>query len=237
MQLTTFGNCTQITFFPRVFPVNCYLVQDDDGLTLIDTGIPSSARLIERAAESLGRPITRILLTHAHVDHVGGLDRLHASLPQAEVMISERDSRLLSGDTGLAADEPQAKIKGGIKACRTKPTRLLQEGDRIGQLQVIPCPGHTPGQIAFLDLRDGILIAGDAFQSRGGLAVSGIVRPSFPFPAWATWHKPTALRSAKALRQLRPAWLAVGHGPLLVDPLAAMDAAIAVAERNLQGWR
>lgn len=235
MRWTSFGHCIQITFFPGVFPVNCYLVKENDGITLVDAGLPSSANPIQKAAKSLGLPISRILLTHAHGDHVGALNRLHESLPTAEIMISERDSRLLSGDTSIDDSEPQTKIRGSIKPCQTKPTRFLKDGDRIGNLEVIPCPGHTPGHVAFLDVRDRTLIAGDAFQTHGGIAVSGTIRPWFPFPGLATWHKLTALNSAKHLRQLRPSRLAVGHGNVLTNPLEAMDRAIERAERNLKG--
>jgi hypothetical protein len=51
----------------------------------------------------------------------------------------------------------------------------------------------------------------------------------FPLPAMATWHKPTALESARALRALNPRALAPGHGKVVDDPGAAMDAAIARA--------
>ncbi len=235
MRLTPFDHCVQVTFFPGVFPVNCYLVQESDGLTLIDTGLSTSAGPLQRAAESLGLPIQRILLTHAHGDHTGSVDILHQALPAAEVMISARDARLLRGDTRLDSAEPQTKIKGDIHSVHTTPTGFLQAGDRVGSLEVIPCPGHTPGHVAFFDVRDGILIAGDAFQTQGGIAVAGTLRMLFPFPGLATWHKPTALESAKHLRELRPARLAVGHGSVLTNPLAAMDWAIERAERNLKG--
>ena len=75
--------------------VNCYLVVEDDGLTLVDTMLPRSTPTILAAAEQLGAPITRIALTHAHGDHIGSLDALHAALPDAEVIISTRDARLL----------------------------------------------------------------------------------------------------------------------------------------------
>jgi glyoxylase-like metal-dependent hydrolase (beta-lactamase superfamily II) len=94
---------------------------------------------------------------------------------------------------------------------------------------VVGAPGHTPGQIALLDTRDRTLIAGDAFQTRGGIAVSGTVRWQFPFPAMATWHYPTALDSARRLRALEPSRLAIGHGEVLEQPLAAIDQAIAAA--------
>jgi glyoxylase-like metal-dependent hydrolase (beta-lactamase superfamily II) len=235
MKLTHYGNLTQLTFLPGFFPVNCYFVQEEDGLTLIDAALPWSAKPILEAAQRLGKPIVRIALTHAHGDHVGALDALHAALPHAEVSISARDVRLLSGDQTLDANEPQVTIKGSKPQCQTTPSRLLSAGDKVGSLEVVACPGHTPGHIAFLDTRDKTLIAGDAFQTRTGIAVAGVVKPFFPFPAMGTWHKHTSLASAKHLLTHTPTKLAVGHGPVLRDPVSPMDKAIRVAERAFQG--
>jgi glyoxylase-like metal-dependent hydrolase (beta-lactamase superfamily II) len=218
----------------RLWAFNCYLVREDDGFTLVDTGLSGSAQAILDAAQALGAPIARIALTHAHVDHVGSLDALHERLPEAEILITARDARFLTGDHSLDPQEPQDKLRGGYPLCATQPTRAIAAGDRVGSLEVIAAPGHTPGHVAFLDRRDRTLIAGDAFQTRGGLAVSGVVQPLFPLPAMATWHKLTALRSAEALRALEPARLAVGHGPVLEAPLAAMEQALAVARRRFQ---
>lgn len=223
----------QLARFPRVFPVNCYLVREDDGLTLVDTGMPGSAAAILDAARALGMPIRRIVLTHAHNDHVGSLDALHRQLPDAEVLISGRDARFLAGDMRLDPDEPQAKLRGGYTTVATRPTRLLADGDRVGALQVIASPGHTPGHIALFDPRDGTLIAGDAFQTHPSVAVAGTPLLRFPFPALATWHRPTALASARRLGALQPTRLATGHGAVLEHPLAAMEHAIAVAARAL----
>jgi glyoxylase-like metal-dependent hydrolase (beta-lactamase superfamily II) len=222
----------QLTALPHVFPVSCYLVREDDGFTLVDTGM-WGAKAILAAAAKQGAPIRRIALTHAHMDHVGTLDALHKALPNVEVLISARDARPLAGDRSVDADEPGKKLPGGWKTCTTKPTRLLSPGDRVGSLEVVAAPGHTPGHVAFLDTRDRALIAGDAFQTRGGIAVSGIVRPLFPFPAFATWDLPSALRTATELRGLNPSLLTVGHGKALVNPASAMDRAIAAAERKV----
>jgi glyoxylase-like metal-dependent hydrolase (beta-lactamase superfamily II) len=213
----------------RLGAINCYLVREDDGLTLVDTGLPGTDSGILKAADDAGGEIRRIALTHAHGDHVGSLKALHDKLPDAEVVISERDARFLRGDMSLDPDEPQAKLKGGYPRVDVEPARLLHDGDRVGSLEVVPAPGHTPGHVAFMDTRDRTLIAGDAFQTLGGVAVAGKLRPLFPLPALATWHKPTSLETAIALRALAPARLAVGHGRVIEDPERAMDGAIADA--------
>lgn len=234
MRIQTYGQyLTQLTQFPVIFPINAYLVREDDGFTLIDTQFSNTPKILT-AAQNLGAPIKRILLTHAHSDHVGSLDALHAALPDAEVMISARDARFLTGDNSLDANEPQTKLRGGYVTVATRPTRLLSPGDRVGSLEVVASPGHTPGHVAFFDTRDRSLIAGDAFQSQGGLAVAGELRILFPVSPFATWNRPLSLRSARALRALNPSRLAVGHGPVLENPLAAMDAAIREAESHIE---
>ena len=213
--------------------MNCYLVREEDGFTLIDTTVGGQAKPILQIAQKLGLPIVRIVLTHAHVDHVGSLDALHEALPDAQVAISERDARFLSGDRSLDPSEPQVPLRGGYPICQTKPTLLLHEGDRIGSLEVIATPGHTPGHLAFLDTRDRALIAGDAFQTLGGVAVAGTFVPLFPLPAMATWHKGLCQESARKLLALQPSLLTVGHGRVLSNPQPAMKRAISVMERFL----
>ena len=233
MKTTSYGdNFAQLTRFPVLFPVNCYLVRENDGFTLIDTGIAGSEKAILASAQPFGVPIVRIVLTHAHGDHAGSLDALHAALPDAEVIVAERSVPLLVRDLSLRSGEPVDKLRGQWIKVATKADRTVVAGDRIGSLEVIASPGHTPDSIAFLDTRDNSLIAGDAFQTRAGVAVSGVVRPLFPFPALATWNKATALESARALYGLKPSRLGIGHGIVLTDPLPAMAQAIAVAERT-----
>jgi glyoxylase-like metal-dependent hydrolase (beta-lactamase superfamily II) len=221
----------QLTRLPLVFPMNCYLVTEEDGLTLVDSTMSSPAADVARMVERLGLRLRRVALTHAHGDHAGGVAGVRARFPGVEVSIGERDARLLAGDKSLDANEPQTPVKGFFVKVDWRPDRLLSPGDMVGSLQTVAASGHTPGQVAFLDVRDRGLIAADAFQTRGGMAVSGVIRPLFPFPALATWHRPTALATAQALRNLQPSRLAVGHGDVLDDPPRAMDRAIETARR------
>lgn len=233
MKITQHGDhLYQLT---RLIAFNSFIVREDDGLTVVDTGVGNTAEAIVQAAKTLGAPIRRIALTHSHADHVGALDALHALVPDAEVVISTREARFLAGERTLDADEPQTPLKGSHTTCTTKPTRLVNTGDRIGSLEVIASPGHTPGHISFLDQRDRTLIAGDAFTTQAGISTAGTFRLLFPFMTMATWHRPTALRSAEALLALNPSRLAVGHGAVLENPAQGMKAAIDEAKRLIEG--
>jgi len=205
---------------------NCYLVAEPDGLTLIDTNFIGASGAIRDAAQALGMPIVRICLTHAHSDHAGSLDKLVAGLPEAEVCFGAREARFMRGDRALLDGEPKKMLKAMVKL-RTRPSRELLPGDRIGSLEVFAAPGHTPGQIAFLDTRDRSLIAGDSFTSIAGLYVTSQINPRFPFPTLATWDRPTALASAVALTSLKPSRLALGHGRVVEPAAAAMVSATA----------
>jgi glyoxylase-like metal-dependent hydrolase (beta-lactamase superfamily II) len=207
--------------------VNAYLVPEDDGLTLVDTMLGGSAKKVLAAATAQGAPIVRIALTHAHGDHVGSLDALHGLLPEAEVLISERDARLLRKDTSVDPGEPQTKLRGSIPGASTVPSRTLADGDLVGSLRVVATPGHTPGHVAFLDTRTGTLLCGDVFATLGGVATSAKPTWKFPLTGMGTWDKATELESARRLLALEPARLAPGHGPIVESPGEAMAAAVA----------
>jgi len=208
--------------------INCFLVREDDGLALVDTGLAGSASGILKAAQTMGAAIRRIVLTHAHIDHVGSTDALIRKLPGVEFVVGQRESRLLSCDFSLDAGERGKKLFGypGVKS---RPTLLLNDGDRVGSLRAIFSPGHTPSHMAYLDVRDGSVIAGDAFTTQMGVIAAGVFKFYFPFPALFSWNREYAAESAKKLRNLKPVRLAVGHGKTIESPLAAMDEATELA--------
>jgi glyoxylase-like metal-dependent hydrolase (beta-lactamase superfamily II) len=217
-------NLTQLT---RLRFVNAYLVREDDGFTLVDTTTGGGADDLIAAARAAGGEIRRIALTHGHGDHVGSLDALRERLGSpVVVLMPELDARVHAGETVV-----EGKLPGSWPKLTTVPDVRLSGGDRVGSLEVVPAPGHTPGHVAFVDARDRTLIAGDTFTTVGRVAVTNHYYWRFPLATMATWDGDVDLQSARDLRALDPALLVVGHGPAVRAPGAAMDAAIARAAR------
>ena len=131
-------NLTQLT---RLRFVNAFLVREDDGFTLVDTGIPGGADDFIRAAETAGGAIRRIALTHGHGDHVGSLDALKLKLGDSvEVLMPELDARIHAGEKVV-----EGKLPGGWPKITTTPDVRLQPGDHVGSLEVDRRAGPHPG--------------------------------------------------------------------------------------------
>lgn len=212
-------NLIQLTRFRFV---NAFLVREADGFTLVDTTIGNAADALITAAEQAGGRIRRIALTHGHGDHVGALDALRERLAESvEVLMPVLDARIHAGEHVV-----DGKLPGSWPTLKTKPDVCLSGGERVGSLEVIPTPGHSPGHISYLDTRDRTVIAGDVYTTYGRISVTDHFYARFPFAAMATWDKDKDLESARTLRALDPALLAVGHGPMIGSPGRAMDDAI-----------
>ncbi|MGD0612802.1 MAG: MBL fold metallo-hydrolase [Anaerolineales bacterium] len=157
---------------------NPYLLIDVDGLTLIDTGIPGSSRKILRYMADLGyKPgdLKRILITHADMDHVGGLAalktisgaRVYAHAIEAEAMAAGRPSRPLKPRNTFM----KVVFTLTSRLFRIRPFLVderLADGQILpilGGLRVVETPGHTPGHISFYAPSAGILFVGDSLVS------------------------------------------------------------------------
>ena len=173
----------------RIRYVNAYLLDTGDGLTLIDTGIAGSAPVIGEAVRSIGREpadIRRILVTHCHGDHAGGLAELKRLTgapagmhPIDAAMVREgRARRPLRATPGLL-NALIFRLMIARSPATLEPAAIEQEipdGEELaGGLRAIHVPGHCAGQLAFLWPEHGdVLIAADAAANAFGLALSPV---------------------------------------------------------------
>ena len=159
----------------RLGYVNVHVVVTDDGLVLVDTGLPGRAPAIERALHgikcSLGE-VRTVLVTHHHPDHVGSLAEVKRR-SGARLVAHAADAPHI---TGAFPATPPAGFVGKLVSRligTVEPTKLDQlAGDGAEPLPgftALHTPGHTRGHLSFLLDRDGgILFAGDAAGSRSG---------------------------------------------------------------------
>jgi glyoxylase-like metal-dependent hydrolase (beta-lactamase superfamily II) len=149
------------------FEQNCTLLWCDETLcaAVVDPGgdIPR----ILAAVEKLGLQVERILITHGHIDHAGGAAELaeHLSVPIEGP--HEEDRFWIDGMP------QQAQMFGFANVRAFVPDRWLKQGDtiRFGQveMQILHCPGHTPGHVAFFNEAVHLVIVGDVlFQGSVG---------------------------------------------------------------------
>lgn len=207
----------------RFWTINCFLVHEDDGYTLIDANLKGSEEDILKAAGDL--PIKRILLTHPHVDHVGSVDALMAKVTGLRLRSSERSISILQIPPDLSLRPGEVgPIRGGTPGIASKVTQTVAEGDHVGSLLVIDTPGHIHGHQAFLDERDGTLYGGDEFGSLGQLSVTGFTPWWFPLKAFS--NRDQAKDTARKLQAYPIRRVACGHGKVLEGGRELLQGAI-----------
>jgi glyoxylase-like metal-dependent hydrolase (beta-lactamase superfamily II) len=167
--------------------VNAFLI-DDDGLTLVDTGLPGSTANIFAALREDGKnpaDIKRILLTHLHADHSGNAAdikrqtnaRVYAHHTDASLLEQGVSGRPLTLTPGLVNKLIYKLIIKGptTTVAPVVVEEKLSDGDVIpllGGIQVVHTPGHSAGHVALLLPSEGVLIAADLCSHVLGLAYS-----------------------------------------------------------------
>ena len=229
---------TRDVFLGRGTAVNWVLLREGRDLTLIDAGYPRDAPGIVRAIEGLGHrldDVAAVLVTHAHVDHVGGLPALlarrdvpvlaHAAeLPNAHGDVHEQAS---PADVLRRFWRPRgarwlARIvhAGGAAHVRVPSARAFPHAgplDVPGRPTPVPTGGHTTGHTAYLLGAEGMLATGDALVTGHPLAAA----PGPQLLPDLFTHDPAAASGALADLAAQPADIVLpGHGDLWRGDLA-----------------
>ncbi|HEX7586695.1 MAG TPA: MBL fold metallo-hydrolase [Anaerolineae bacterium] len=206
---------------------NCYLIVDNDGLTLIDTGLPRDGQKILEYIRLLGKnpqDLRRIIITHADGDHVGSLAalqtasgaRTYASALEAQAIAEGKSSRPLN---------PQGVQKAVFALLRPLMARLFQTSPSLvnevvsdgqilpalGGLRVISTPGHTPDHISFFAPSAGILFVGDSLVVEGDRLHSS--------RGMNTWNQARADESIKLQAALGARVVCSGHGSVIMNAI------------------
>lgn len=229
--------------------VNFYLIDQADGLVLIDAGLPGHLSQLHAHLAASGRSpgdIRAVLLTHAHPDHTGLARRLRGV--GAQIWVHQQDAVILQQGprSALRLARPERSMlpyllgrpaaigtllhlarKGAFTAPKVPDVRtfsadqLLQEVP--GSPQAVALPGHTPGSTAYLFPGSGLLFTGDALVTYDGLTgYSGPILVCRGF----THDSVAALAALNRLDDLDATVLLPGHGqPFTGGPHAAVQQA------------
>jgi hydroxyacylglutathione hydrolase len=147
---------------------NVYVVVEEKELTVIDTGMPGNATKILKYVEKMGRrptDISRIVLTHFHLDHAGSAHELRKQT-KSRLAVHDKDVDLVAG----RKKQPKPKnilfrvVSPFIKFTPAIPDIVLNENDKVGGLVVIHTPGHTAGSISLYEPKSKVLFVGDALR-------------------------------------------------------------------------
>lgn len=212
--------------------VNWILLTEGDQITLVDTGYPGDRERVEESLTSIGRrveDVAAILVTHAHVDHLGSVEWLHAR-SGAPVLMSEQETRHARREYLQQATEKDVAL-AALRNPRVLPwaVRILRLGakddvtvsapvgvpagpiDVPGRPELVPTPGHTSGHAAYLLPHAGAVCTGDALVT--GHAISGRSGPQL-LAGFFTHDGARTEQALDTLAALEADTILAGHGPV-----------------------
>ena len=217
--------------------VAAYLVDTEEGVTVIDAGLAGHWSDLLAELSAMGRSVADVrgvVLTHGDSDHVGFAERLRAQ-QGVPVFVHAADAERAKGGPKPKASAGRMRLravlgfagysvrKGGLRTTWLTEVQEVVDGDVLplpGAPVIIGLPGHSPGSVAVhVPIADAVFV-GDAFTTRDVLTGATGPRPA-PF----TDDPELALDSLTRLAGLRATWVLPGHGaPWRADPAEVVAA-------------
>jgi hydroxyacylglutathione hydrolase len=199
---------------------NSFLVISDQGVAVIDTGLPGNEKKIVEYARKQGiepNKLGYIILTHPDLDHSGSAAKLKG-MTGAKVAIHQADALRLSGEKKLKEVKGPMSLLFGVmgpfmRFTPVSPDVMLKDSDRLLDLEVVYTPGHTEGSISLYKDKAAIFV-GDALRTNSA------GKPILPSGAF-TFNMDQAKESIKKISALQYGLLLPGHGPPITKDASA----------------
>ena len=228
---------------PGVWPVDgsvgcvTYLIVDADGVTLVDTGLRGNVPRIYATMRKAGRgpkDLKRIIVTHAHLDHINCLHKLKADTG-AIVIAGEKDAGIISGKKPLNTMRGLFGVVFGALRLyyRYKPVpvdRIIKDGEKLdilGGLEAVSLPGHSAGNTGLYSASRKAFFTSDSIRVAGGKLLP-------PHPKF-TADYPEALRSVGRIAGYEFETLLPGHGSPVSPDAAKKVRALYEEIKDTQG--
>jgi glyoxylase-like metal-dependent hydrolase (beta-lactamase superfamily II) len=147
--------------------LNIHVLDTPDGPVLVDCGAVGSESGLRAGLDALGAHPDRLLITHAHLDHWGLAttiaDRVLAHPGVLETFVLIGGGSVAQGSAGSASPAPMTDAFAGFLDLMAGIPEVdpIQDGDRIGDWEVLWTPGHDPGHVCLYRATDGVLLCGD----------------------------------------------------------------------------
>ena len=190
-------------------PIHVWLVVDEDGVTLVDGGMPRMEQGIKKAIEQLNKgSLKQILLTHGHSDHTGAVPGIVKKY-DVPVYAHQIEIPFMEGDSLYPR---RKKLEKNLPKNIAKPLKKDEKDNLLSLSGLTPylTPGHAPGHVVYYHEQDQVLLAGDLFTSKRGM-----LRPPMKM---FTADMEQAIKSASILSKLNPVRMEVCHGAAVLYP-------------------